>query len=121
MQFVRRLLLEQPAGKRIPIRSGQQTFYVNTNSILFVQGQRKRTEVVCIDRVIFCNSSLGEMTRTLPGEFYAIHRSYLVNTRYIVAVRRFEAELISGVTVPIPPSHYTAVKNDLQKKISDKP
>ncbi|MEI3551660.1 MAG: hypothetical protein V8Q17_03460 [Acutalibacteraceae bacterium] len=39
----------------------------------------------------------------------------MVNTLYIVAIRRFEAELLSGLSLPIPALTYTQVKRDLQE------
>lgn len=113
MQFVRDLLLEKPSAKRMAFRSGKQTLLINPYTILYVQSQRKRTEIVCVDRVISCNSPIGELKDRLPGVFYPLHRGYLVNTLYIVAVRRFEAELISGISLPIPELSYTQVKRDL--------
>ncbi|MBO5292150.1 MAG: LytTR family transcriptional regulator [Lachnospiraceae bacterium] len=118
MQFVRNLLLQQPSGKRIPIRSGRQTIFIDLHTVLYVQSQRKRTEFVCIDRVISCNSPIGDLAKILPEIFYPLHRGYLVNTQYIVAIRRFEAELISGISIPIPSLTYTQVKQDLQEIIS---
>ena len=113
-QFVRSLLLDRPSGRRIPIRSGTQTIFVNPNTVLYVQSQRRKTEFVCIDRVISCNSSIGEIAKELPELFYPLHRGYLVNTLFIVAIRRFEAELISGICIPIPALTYQQVKQDLQ-------
>ena len=52
--------------------------------------------------------------------FYPLRRGYLVNTLYIVALRRFEAELISGISIPIPALTYTQVKRDLQELIEKK-
>lgn len=113
IQFVRSLLLEQPSGRRIPIRSGYQTIYVNPYTILYVQSRRKRTDLVCIDRIISCNTAIGKLAEELPNVFYPLHRGYLVNTLYIVSIRRFEAELISKITLPIPARSYMQVKQEL--------
>ena len=112
-QFVRGLLLERPSGRRLPIRSGTQTIFVNPNTVLYVRSQRRKTEFVCIDRVISCNSSIGEIAKVLPELFYPLRRGYLVNTLFIVAIRRFEVELISGICIPIPALTYQQVKQDL--------
>ena len=40
-----------------------------------------------------------------------------MNTLYIVALGRFEAGLISGISIPIPALTYTQVKRDLQELI----
>ncbi len=115
--FVRNLLLGQPSVHRIPIRSGTQTLYINPSTILYVQSQRRRTEIVCIDRAISCNSSISELAAILPEEFYPLHRSYLVNTKYIVGIRRFEAELLSGICIPIPALTYQKAKQDLKEMV----
>lgn len=117
IQFVRSLLLERPGGRRMPVRSGTQTVFVNPLTVLYVQSQRNRTEIVCIDREISCNSSLHKLAKELPETFYPLRRGYLMNTFYIVAIRRFEAELISGITIPIPALTYQQIKQDLQRII----
>ncbi|MCI9596901.1 MAG: LytTR family transcriptional regulator [Firmicutes bacterium] len=101
----------------MPIRSGRQTVFVNPHSILYVQSQRNRTELVCVDRVISCNIPIGKLAKQLPETFYPLHRDYLVNTLYVLAIRRFEAELISGICIPIPVLTYQQAKQDLQKLI----
>lgn len=119
-RFVRDLLVERPTGKRLAIQSGKQTVYINPYTVLYVQSQRKRTELVCVDRVISCNRSMGELSKQLPEVFYPLHRSYLVNTLYITSLRRFEVELISGITLPVPAPAYTRVKQDLKLLIETK-
>lgn len=119
-RFVRNLLLEQPAGRRIAFPSGNQTVYVNPYTILYAQSRDKRTELVCVDRVVSCNYIYRELKERLPEVFYPLRRGYLVNTLYIVALRRFEAELISGISIPIPALTYTQVKRDLQELIEKK-
>lgn len=115
-QFIKNLLLERATENRIPIKSGKQILYINPASILYVQSQGKRTELFCADRVISCNSSIGKLAAEFPENFYPIHRGYLVNTRYITALRRYEVELVSGVTIPVPALTYMQVKQDLQDK-----
>ena len=93
LKFVRSLILKQHSGKRIAVRSGNQTIFVDPYTVLYVQSQNKRTELVCADQVISCNSSLSDLARELPDIFYPLHRGYYVNALYITAIRRFEAEL----------------------------
>lgn len=85
-QFVRNLLLEQPAGRRIAFPSGNQTMYDNPYTILYAQSRDKRTELVCVDRVVSCNYIYRELKEKLPGVFYPLRRGYLVNTLYASTV-----------------------------------
>lgn len=113
-EFVRQILIdENKSENRITLKSKKQSIIVNANSIVYIQGNRKTTKVVCLDRIISCNSSIGELESMLPEQFYRMHRGYIVNKQYIISVRRFEAELISGITLPIPSANYQKVKQVL--------
>ncbi len=119
LQFVRSLLLKAPERKRMPVRSGTQTVFINPYNLMYVQSQRKKTSLVCVDCTVSCNSPIGELARELPRIFYPLHRGYLVNILYIAAIRRFEVELISGVTLPIPAMTYKQVKQDLEQLLQN--
>lgn len=120
MQIIRSLIIEHPPGERMPIRSGSQTAFIDLHTVLYVQSLGRKTEFICIDRVISCNSPIGEIAKQLPKIFYPLHRGYLVNTLYITAIRRFEVTLISGITLPIPALTYQQAKKDLYKIIQGK-
>lgn len=113
--YVRNLLLEYPFVNRVPIRSANQTIIVNPYTIMYVESMGKKTNVVCLDRIINSCNTMSELKELLPDTFYMIHRSYYVNTRYITSIQRFEVSLLSGRTLPIPEKEYTRVKADLVK------
>ncbi|MDD6762581.1 MAG: LytTR family DNA-binding domain-containing protein [Clostridiales bacterium] len=119
-QFVQSLMVYSQHKDRIVVKCGYQTMYVDPNSILYVESQRKKTKLVCVDREISCNMTFKEMLAMLPKEFYQIHRCYVVNTRYITAIRRFEAELIANIKIPVPALTYMQVKEDLSKMLKIK-
>lgn len=119
-KFVRNLLLESPITQRLLIRSGKQNLFVDPNAIIYVESFGKKTELVCIDRVIVCNYSIGKIKDILPEGFYPVHRSYLINTFYITGLHRYEVEMISDITIPIPALNYMQVKEDLAKIIEER-
>ena len=86
---------------------------------IYGKGKNQFRRNRCLDRVVSCNSPIGELARELPKIFYPLHRGYLVNTLYVTAVRRFEAELISGITLPIPAMTYKQVRQDLQEMLQN--
>lgn len=104
----------QYQGKRITIKSGTQTLYVQPASILYVQSQRNKTELVCFDKIITCNIPIHKLLEILPEEFYPLHRCYLVNTKYILSIRRFEVVLQTNDTLPIPAAQYSRIKKELE-------
>lgn len=116
-QFVKHLLLDNTRQERLCITSGNQTLYLDMNTLLYVQGDRNNTQLYCIDKQITCAKSLQELKEELSDDFYQIHRSYLINTKYLTSVCCYEAELISGIKIPIPALNYGKVKKELEEKL----
>ena len=46
--------------------------YVQPASILYVQSQRNKTELVCFDKIITCNIPIHKLLEVLPEEFYPL-------------------------------------------------
>ena len=71
-----------------------------------------------MDKIIQTDLSINEVNSMVPDTFCPIHRCYTVNTRYVMSVRRYEAALITGETLPIPFHSYMQVKGELERKIT---
>ncbi len=120
IEFVHSLYLNRPtrASMRIPVRSVGQTILLQPLTVLYIHGSGKKSQVVCVDRTISCNTPLGEISTLCPPEFLQVHRNYIVNTRYVTAIKRCKLELISGSTIPIPANSYTEIKQTLLNRFS---
>lgn len=116
-QFVKHLLLENARQERLCITNGSQTLYLDMNTLLYIQGDRHNTLLYCIDKRITCSKTLQELKEELSDDFYQIHRSYLINTKYLTSLCCYEAELISGIKIPIPAVSYGKVKRELEEKL----
>lgn len=120
-RFVRGLLMDRKLGTCISVPSGNRTLFVDLNTVLFIKSNGRKTEFHCLDRIFSCNMPMCVISKKLPENFYLIHRSYMVNIRYITAIYRYEAELISGVRVPIPALPYMQIKRDLERMLCEYP
>ncbi len=116
-QFVKHLLLDNPRQERLCVTSGNQTWFLDMNTLLYVKGDGHGTQLYCIDKTVSCTKSMQELKKDLSEDFYQIHRSYLINTRYLTSLYCYEAELISGVKIPIPAVNYGKVKKELEEKL----
>lgn len=117
-QFVRDVLIEIPPKKRMAIPCGNTTLFVQPDMIFYVQSRNRKAELHCVDKIIQSDLSISEVNAMLPETFCPIHRCYTVNTRYVMAVRRYEAALITGELLPIPFHNYMQVKADLERRIT---
>lgn len=123
LKFVQALLLKKSSDLKINVKCGTKSVFIDPYAVLYITSRGKNTEFVCIDRIIQCNNSIKELEAILPDSFYKIHRSYIVNVKYIVSIKRFEVKLIPGTTLPIPEHKYKQIKSDitaLVKKFSQK-
>ena len=46
-------------------------------------------------------------------QFCRIHRSYLVNCRFVLQVERYAVTLINGTVLPIPAKRYMEVREEI--------
>lgn len=118
-QIAKHLLMGNPKKKRLCFLHGNKTIYLDTSMLLYIEGNRHTSLLHCIDNTYTCTQSLQELKEELPDDFYQIHRSYIIHVDYLVSVCCYEAELIGGITIPIPANKYRQVKTDLEK-ISNK-
>ncbi|WP_283684801.1 LytR/AlgR family response regulator transcription factor [Parablautia sp. Marseille-Q6255] len=114
-QIAKHLLMGNPKKKRICFLNGNKTIYLDTSMLLYIEGNRHTTLLHCIDNTYTCTQSLQQLREELPDDFYQIHRSYIIHVDYLISVYCYEAELIGGITIPIPANKYRQVKTDLEK------
>lgn len=115
--FIRQLLLNKQIVAPIAITAGNQTYFVNPNTIIYLQSNGHRTNVVCIDRTLDSSMLITEISSMLGEGFYAIRRGSVINTMYVTTIRRCEVEMLYGTVIKIPVPSYVAVKQDLQNMI----
>ncbi|KZN54500.1 hypothetical protein N474_01915 [Pseudoalteromonas luteoviolacea CPMOR-2] len=81
--------------------------WVNSDQICFCKGARDYVELVLSDhRSVLHNESLSSLEEMLPSVFLRVHRSYLVNTRFIQSLEGASSgggilKLSTGDEVPV--------------------
>lgn len=64
--------------------------------------------------------TLDQLTIELqPYDFLRVHRSYLVNLKYVQSYRRFELFLTDGTWIPIPKRRYKEIKQKIERYKGD--
>jgi two-component system LytT family response regulator len=83
---------------------------VRLDQIVYVEALEKYTLVRTVDEAYETDSSLAELEARLPASnFIRIHRSHIVNRRYIAALRRWgNRQLKVELTVSIPAELYVS-------------
>lgn len=115
--FIRQMLLTNPQITPIAVNVGTQTYFIDPNTIIYLQSDGHRTNLHCIDKVINCSMLITDIAPMLTDDFYLVRRGCMVNSIYVTAIRRCEIELVFGTVINIPVPKYTKVKKDLQEMI----
>lgn len=119
------LALDRALGNNAPLASGLASLAVRSagridlaafSDIVSLSGADDYVEVVLADdRRLLHDTRLHVLEQRLPSGFVRVHRSHIVNSKHVQAVRslpgrRRMVELTGGTTVPVSRSHLHAVE-----------
>lgn len=100
-------------AQKISIKSNNMLVYLNTDDILFIEKEARKTLVHTLHNSYETTDTLQEYETRLPGYFYKTHRSYLVNLKKISLIEP------SGETFLAHFNHSTKVAHISRLKIHD--
>ncbi len=109
--------LKSKSAAGILIKFRQSFVKINPFDILYVEAENKVTRVVLTTREIESKTTLSEFEEILlPYGFIKVHRSYLVNYRFIFAIHKEDLILDNRKTfIPISRHRLSEVKNEFQR------
>ena len=106
-QTIREIAHEQAtadeADDMFTIKSGGAYYRIPFKSILFFQAQEKRIVAATDKQEISFYASLTEIAGQIPDYFMRSYKSFIVNTKYVVAVNvsSMEISLRNGFKIPL--------------------
>lgn len=68
---------------RVPVHRDGRTVLVESDAIVFAEAARGYSSLKLADEKVLVSFSLNELERRLRGHFFRVHRSSLVNLRYV--------------------------------------
>ena len=101
------------------VEDGPVEALLRVKDIYYIEAQDKRVRVVLIDTAFSDRRGIDEIERALAGEdFFRVHRSYLINFRYVARLDKNEILLVSGEQIPLSRLRKKAFKNAFQTYVS---
>ena len=87
---------------------------VNVVSLIYAEVQSHKLTVHCEEESFEANGNLSDVEKAIAGYgFVRIHKSYLVNLRYISLIRKSEIILDDGTSLPLSRRKLESVKMEL--------
>lgn len=101
------------------VEDGPVEALLRVKDIYYIEAQDKRVRVVLKDTAFNDRRGIDEIERALAGEdFFRVHRSYLINFRYVARLDKHEILLVSGEQIPLSRLRKKAFKNAFQAYVS---
>ncbi len=83
---------------------------ISENDILYLQAVGQNTQIHTKDTSVLVSGVLLTHQQTLSDNFFRSHKSYLINTAYITAFRRYQVDLGDQISLPLGREKYLSLK-----------
>lgn len=101
---------------------GKQEFFLPYYEILYFLNEGKKIKVVCKNPKNNASyyGAMKDLEKNLPSRrFWEIHKSYVINSGYVIRFAADEVEMVNGDILPISQKHRKAVKEKVMKMQED--
>lgn len=115
-QYLQKLLEEsrrEGTKQRVILKDESSTNVVDPDLVRYVEAADKASILHTLDQTLLVRVPLKELERSFPKHFVRVHRSHLVNSRYVLRIERFSLTLATGERLPIPEKRYTQLRGIL--------
>lgn len=105
--------------KYLAVRRQQQLRLIDVKEVVYVQGSGNYSELHLANGATYLHDKyLNRLENILPGNFFRIHRSYLLNLNYVVGIEhhgsgKYEVTLTNDTRLPVSRKRYQVLKEAL--------
>ena len=97
-----------------------QTYVLWNKDIIYIEAENTNSVIHCLNRDILSRESISILEKKLGEDFIKTHRSFIVNSRYITGIRRYQLAVRQGIELPIPEKKYREIKEKVLRAVSQR-
>lgn len=98
----------------LTIKSGYDLYKVKFNDINYIESDNEYVVYYTSQKKIMSHQTLKSLEKILPKTFMRVHRSYIVNTQKVTALKQRDL-LINDKIIPVSDRYFDAVKTVIFK------
>ena len=95
------LFEEEQKRKTLVIQYGSESRAVPIQDIYYIESRNHKVVLYLKDGELEYYEKIGRLEEELQGQFFRIHRGYLVNLAYVEGDDKTEVTLTSGISLPL--------------------
>lgn len=111
-------ILEQKQDRLITQGKHNQTYVIWIKEILYMEAVNTDCVIHCLNREILSKESISDMEKKIGEDFIKIHRSFIVNSKYITSIDRYHLVVRQETKLPIPQKKYREIKEKVLSIVS---
>lgn len=113
-EYVNRMTVAKKKEKKYYLRDHQNCIHIRRDLDIFYIESRKNYMVWhCRNGSIVTVNTIAAVEKELSDLFLRIHKSFIINTSYVVRIQRCFVEMANGDQIQIPVKRYCEVKKKL--------
>ena len=110
--FVSRKYKDEKEDSRISFTSDRHKVILDRNEIIYAESNDSEVWIYATEGRRFRNKTgITQWGNVLGEDFIRVHRSYIVNTNFVVSVSMESLTLSEGITIPVSRKYRDSVKN----------
>lgn len=96
------------------------TRFISTSDVLYAEARARYCDLMLKTGEIFSTKmSLSRFERIADPYFVRVHRSYMVNIRYLSRIQPCEVIMRNKVRIPIPEKRFTEIREQIMKRFQN--
>ncbi len=104
-------LKKLPEKKKIIFESNGTNIVVSEDDIIYAEAFSHKTKIVLCSEEFFVSENISGIEQMLGDDFYKCHRSYIVNLKHIDSIKKYDAVMDNGASVPVSRRIYNDFNN----------
>ena len=93
------------------------THFIQTANIMYAEARARYCDLIMkTGDVISAKCSLTDFEKMADPYFVRVHRSYIVNIRYLSQIQPFEVIMQNKVRIPVPEKRFTEIREYIMKQ-----
>lgn len=111
LELAMKLLGKNP--ERFEFQNGRDYYYIPYGEIIYFESKGRKIKIVCADAEKEFYGAIRELEKKLPGEFFPIHQSYVINRTHVVRYSYETVEMDDGTMLPISKAYRKQIRERL--------